>query len=150
MISQKSFDAAQSHNPEKMRWDIRIQVLSQPLFVKCDLANGKFDSKKCGEAVVHTSLGIEVDAEKGAFDWPNLFLIETTKNGVIIPAGGYLRISSHGAKVKDWKPLFDKLLFYAETTKIGTVLLMGSGYVSVCHTCVNHVPLYVEASFRLY
>ena len=150
MISQESFEAVQSHDPKNMRWDIRVQVLTTPLFVKCDLADGKFDSKKCGEAVAHVALGLEMDAEKGALDWPNLFLIETSQNGVEIPAGGYLRISSDGAKVKDWKPLFDKLLFCTETTELGTALLRGSGYCSVRYTRVNSVSLYVEASFRLY
>ena len=62
MLNKNEFEEVQSHDPAKMSWGIRIQVLTSPLFVHCDLADGKFDSKKCGEAVAREALGLEVEA----------------------------------------------------------------------------------------
>ena len=68
-----------------------------------------------------------------------------------IPAGGWLAINSKGAKVKDWKPLFDKLFFNEATTELlHNTLVWGSGSARVDYSSANGVSLHVEAFFRLY
>ena len=54
MLNKNEFEEVQSHDPAKMSWGIRIQVLTSPLFVHCDLADG--------EAVAREALGLEVEA----------------------------------------------------------------------------------------
>lgn len=106
----KLIDRLSNTPAEKVSWEIRIQVWTDPLKVPSDGKKGSYVTE--ARALAKFLLGIDIEVEDGC----NLFWgdgsTRTYEEGAFtIPAGSSLTFySTQGdVKVADWSPLCEKL-----------------------------------------
>ena len=131
---------------KKISWEIRIQVLTEPL--KVPYAGKKGNYVEEAKALAKLVLGIDVELENGCnLYWGDGSVRSYEEGAFTLPAGSDLTIYSVEDKVKvaDWAPLADKLKGHYD-------FLISSEQVE-CYDRILHcgdVSVDVEADFKFY
>lgn len=106
----KLIDRLSNTPAEKVSWEIRIQVLTEPL--KVPYAGKKGNYVEDAKALAKFLLGIDIEVEDGCnLFWGNGSVRTYDEGGFTLPAGSSLTFYSTEGKVKvaDWSPLAEKM-----------------------------------------
>ena len=106
----KLIDRLTNTPAEKVSWEIRIQVLTEPLKVPHEGKKGSYVTE--ARALAKFLLGIDIEVEDGYnLFWGDGSTRSYEEGAFTIPAGSSLTFYSTEGKVKvaDWSPLTEKL-----------------------------------------
>ena len=142
----KLIDRLSNAPADKLSWEIRIQVLTDPLKVPYAGKRNYVDEAK---ALARAVLGIDIEADNGHhLFWGTGSVRSYEEEGFTLPAGSSLEIynaEGDDIKVSDWAPLCGKLKGHYDFLRASEQVESYDAYFRL-----GEVEVYVTADFAFY